>query len=193
LANQKNDYTCVSTVLNEGSWNWPPARSDDLVAIQVRLPNVKIGEADVAVWKSKSGVYSCGETWNFLRPKFPVVPWWKVVWHHMAIPRHAFVLWLVFRQAIATKEKICGWGFMGHTLYRFCFHVQESIDHLFFQCGFSRHIWRNLMADCLSPSPIVSWDDIVLWACSLKGKRLHTTLCKLGLAAAVYHIWRFAK
>jgi hypothetical protein len=46
------------------------------------------------------------------------------------------------------------------------------------------------MADCLSPSPIVSWDDIVLWACSFKGKGLHTTLCKLGLAAAVYHIWK---
>jgi hypothetical protein len=79
---------------------------------------------------------------------------------------------------------------MGHTLCRFYFHMQESIDHLFFQCGFSRRIWRNLIADCLSPSPSVSWDDIVLWACSFKGKGLHTTLCKLGLAAAVYHIWR---
>jgi hypothetical protein len=81
----------------------------------------------------------------------------------------------------------------GHTLCRLCFHVHESIDHLFFQCGFSHRIWRSLMEDCLSPSPCVSWDDVVLWACSLKGKRLHTTLCKLGLAAAVYHIWRFAK
>jgi hypothetical protein len=40
---------CVSTVLHEGYWNWPPARSDDLVAIQVRLLDVKIGEADVVV------------------------------------------------------------------------------------------------------------------------------------------------
>jgi hypothetical protein len=98
---------CVSTVLHEGSCHWPPARSDDLVAIQARPPDVKVGEVDVAVWKSKSGVYSCGETWHFLRLKFPVVPWWKVVWHSKAIPRHAFILWLVFRQAIAT-EKMCG-------------------------------------------------------------------------------------
>lgn len=159
------------------------------MAIQARFPDVKVGEVDVAVWKCKSCVYFCGETWHVLRPKFPVVPWWKVVWHSKAIPGHAFVLWLIFRQAIAI-EKMCGWGFMGHTLCRFYFHVQESIDHLFFQCGFSRRIWRNLIADCLSPSPSVSWDDIVLWACSLKGKGLHTTLCKLGLAAVVYHIWR---
>jgi hypothetical protein len=137
---------CVSIVLHEGSWNWPPARSNDLVAIQVRLPDVKIGEADVAILKSKSGVYSCGETWHFLRPKFLVVPWWKVVWHPMAIPRHAFVLWLVFRQAIATKEKMCGWGFIGHTLCRFCFHVQESIDHFFSNVVsaviFGETLWR---------------------------------------------------
>jgi hypothetical protein len=70
------------------------------------------------------------------------------------------------------------------------FMCKNQLIIFFFQCGFSRRIWRNLMADCLSPSPIVSWDDIVLWACSLKGKGPHTTLCKLGLAAAVYHIWR---
>jgi hypothetical protein len=113
----------VSYVLHNGSWNWPPARSDDLVAIQAWLTDIKVGEVDVVVWKSKSGVYSCGETWHFLRPKFPVVPWWMAVWHSLAIPRHAFIMWLVFRQAIATKERMCGWGFMGHTLYRFCFHV----------------------------------------------------------------------
>lgn len=44
------------------------------------------------------------------------------------------------------------------------------------------------MEDCLSPSPCVSWDDVVLWACSLKGKGLHTILCKLSLAATIYHI-----
>jgi hypothetical protein len=32
------------------------------------------------------------------------------------------------------------------------------------------------MEDCLIPSPSVSWDDIVLWSCNLKGKGLHTTI-----------------
>jgi hypothetical protein len=54
--------SCVSSILHKGSWNWPPARSDDLVDIQARLLDIKVGEVDVAIWKSKSGVYSCGET-----------------------------------------------------------------------------------------------------------------------------------
>lgn len=70
---------CVPSVLHKGSWNWPPARFDYLVDIQAKLPNIKVGEVDVAVWKSKSGVYSCRETWHLLRPKFHMVPWWKAV------------------------------------------------------------------------------------------------------------------
>jgi hypothetical protein len=38
--------------------------------------------------------------------KAPKVPWWQVVWFPLAIPRHAFVLWLVCRNALTTKERI---------------------------------------------------------------------------------------
>jgi hypothetical protein len=27
--------------------------------------------------------------------EFPIVSWWKMVWFSLAIPRHAFMLWLV--------------------------------------------------------------------------------------------------
>jgi superfamily II helicase len=46
------------------------------------------------------------------------------------------------------------------------------------------------MAACLFSNPCVHWDDILEWSCKLKGKSLQKTLCKLCLAAAVYHIWR---
>lgn len=46
------------------------------------------------------------------------------------------------------------------------------------------------MAACLFSNPWVHWDDILEWSCKLKGKSLQNTLCKLCLAAAVYHIWR---
>jgi hypothetical protein len=80
-----------------------------LVTIQARRLGTKVGEVDVAMWKSKSGVYSYGETLHFLLELSSlVVPWWKVVWHSLAIPCHAFILRLVFRQALATKERMCG-------------------------------------------------------------------------------------
>jgi hypothetical protein len=98
------------------------------------LPDIEFGDVDlhVPIWKSKSGVYSCADTWNLLRDHSPKVSWLHVVWFPQAIPRHAFLLWLVFRMAIATKEKTCGWGFAGNSLCRFCYSYQEYIEHLFF-------------------------------------------------------------
>jgi hypothetical protein len=130
------------------------------VEIQNGLFDVDIGDRDISVWSSKNGVYSCVDTWNCLRTKFPEVPWCNVVWFPLAIPRHAFILWLVFRDALVTKDRMCWWGFEGNTLCRFCYGGQESIAHLFFHCSFCRRIWRNLMSLCLIQNPCVEWDDI---------------------------------
>jgi hypothetical protein len=46
------------------------------------------------------------------------------------------------------------------------------------------------MAACLIPNPNIDWDNIVEWMCKLRGKSLHVILCKLCLAATVYHIWQ---
>jgi hypothetical protein len=98
----------LSAILQNGNWIWPPARSEVLVNIQSQLLGIAIGEADVPMWKSRMGVYSCLKTWNSLRTKVSEVPWWQIVWFLLAIPQHAFLLWLVFRNAITTKCHMCG-------------------------------------------------------------------------------------
>jgi hypothetical protein len=61
----------------------------------------------------------------------------------------------------------------------------------FFQCRFSRRIWRILMASCLIYDPFVEWEDVANWSVDvLKGKSLQISLCKLNLGATVNHIWK---
>lgn len=181
----------VSSIIRNGNLFWHGARSDSIVAIQSKLPEVVIGDADMPLWNSKKGVYSCADAWEILRDKLSIVSCWKVVWFNLAIPRHAFLLWLAFRDALITKDKMCKWGFGGSSLCLFCYARQEYSMHLFFQCSFSRRIWRTLMELCLIADPKVEWDEVTVWCSSdLKGKNLHSTLCKLSLGAIVYHLWR---
>jgi hypothetical protein len=56
------------------------------------------------------------------------VCWWKVVWCLVAIPRHSFLLWLVFRDALVTKEMMSKWGYAGDCLCPFCRGKLESRD-----------------------------------------------------------------
>jgi len=78
------------------------------------LFDVVVGERDILVWKTSRGIYSCSETWNCLRTKFTEVAWSHVIWFPLAISKHAFLLWLVFRGALVRE---CVVGVMRATLY----------------------------------------------------------------------------
>jgi hypothetical protein len=70
----------LSTFICNGEWNWGPARSDYIVVIQARLPEVKLGTCDKPVWTaSKRGSYVSFETWEALREKRDGTIWWKMV------------------------------------------------------------------------------------------------------------------
>jgi hypothetical protein len=57
-----------------------------------------------------------GSSLDKKKKKRPEVTWFKVVWFPLAIPRHAFMLSLVFRGALVTKE-ISVVGDLVETLY----------------------------------------------------------------------------
>jgi len=181
----------LSTVIRNGDWFWPYARSDKLVELQIKLPEVDIGEVDLPVWHSRTGKYACVDTWDFLRTRAPRVKWWRVVWHMVAIPRHSFLLWLVFKDALITKEKMCKWGNEGDCLCLSCRGSIENRAHLFFQCGFSKRIWRSLMVLCLEHRSLETWEEITYWCITeLSIDCFKTRLRILCLGAAVYNLWR---
>lgn len=77
----------VSSIIREGNWFWPSARSDQLVQIQSRLHEISIGGEDLMIWK-----FSSAQTWELLRSILPEVSWHQFVWFSLAIPKHAFFL-----------------------------------------------------------------------------------------------------
>jgi hypothetical protein len=181
----------LSTILKEGAWHWPFARSEEIVEIQSRLDEVIIGDADLPVWNSSNGVYSCAVMWEVLREKKPPVIWWKLMWFSMAIPKLSFILWLVFHDALVTKQRMCAWGYAGPSNCLSCYGCMESCDHLFFHCGFSRRIWYSVIHDCGFSAPPFDWDSVVVWSVAkLKDKSLKVCLAKLCLGSCIYHIWR---
>lgn len=83
----------LSTVISNGGWCWKPAKSDDLVEIQGRLPKVSIVDKDKAIWvPSKEKIYSCSDTLGMIKRKNQVVDWGKIVWFPYAIPKQTFIL-----------------------------------------------------------------------------------------------------
>jgi len=59
----------LSTIIRNGDWYWPFARSDNIVELQSKLPEVVIGDNDQPVWKCKQAIYVCSATWEGIRQK----------------------------------------------------------------------------------------------------------------------------
>uniref|UniRef100_A0A2N9IBN2 Reverse transcriptase domain-containing protein n=1 Tax=Fagus sylvatica TaxID=28930 RepID=A0A2N9IBN2_FAGSY len=181
----------VASVLKDQEWQWRPARSEELVSIQSKLCLITLGEEDRAVWSaSSSGKFSCAATWNELRSKGNEVSWWKLLWFSLSIPRHSFIGWLAMHNKLPTKERMLKWGFIVDGNCVFCRNSLETRNHIFFECSFSKRLWRKIMALCLVSDPCFCWEDLLEWGVvHLKGTEMRAIVCKVAWWATGYSIW----
>ena len=57
----------LSKFNSPGQWNWPAARSDELVCIQERLFDIPLGGIDKVEWlPAANKKYNCRDTWEFI-------------------------------------------------------------------------------------------------------------------------------
>ncbi|GAV71577.1 zf-RVT domain-containing protein, partial [Cephalotus follicularis] len=84
------------------------------------------------------------------------------------------------------------WNWPLHVMCPFGCGQQETIDHLFFECGYTKTVWSKVMELNNCPPPVAwNWDNTVTWALGhATGRRFQRWMRKAGIAAAVYHCWR---
>lgn len=165
----------VSSVLKEKRWCWQLACSDNLVIIQSKLSLLNIG------WNvSNKGIYNNADTWEARWVKFPKVPWLRIIRFAMAISKQASVHWLAVRNSLATGGVgMLKWGYKGDVTCSFCRSCIEDREHLFFQCGFSRRIWKELLHLCLVDEVHTDWEDILQWSLQkLKSSTMKADFCR---------------
>ncbi|XP_050238306.1 uncharacterized protein LOC126687794 [Mercurialis annua] len=67
----------------------------------------------------------------------------------------------------------------------------ETIDHLFFECNFSKDVWSWLLAEMnIFRSPLRWRREVSFFVRISKGKSTMAKVSNLTFCAAIYHIWR---
>ena len=125
----------LSTVINEGEWQWPPITDFECPEITHDLPTIHGGE-DRIIWRFDQGKPTTQALYRLFDPPGPKVGWSSLLAGSLKIPRHLFILWLAILGKLATTDKswlahlgpciLCNEG------------ATETHGHLFFQCRFSR-------------------------------------------------------
>lgn len=172
---------------------WPAAwRARFPILESSPLPLLRTGVADEHCWDLEGnghGTLTVQSVYTSLAGHMPITPWWKAVWFKGHIPKHSFCLWTACLTRLPTLDRLAVWKEEPPVLTcRLCGLVNESHNHLFFECSFSRQVWIQVMHKVQWEDFPCSWTPIVdaLSDPTLRPRRLEH---QLVLAASVYVVW----
>ncbi|GJW02174.1 RNA-directed DNA polymerase, eukaryota, reverse transcriptase zinc-binding domain protein [Tanacetum coccineum] len=188
------DNCTVKEVIQDGRWVWPNEWSSDFEKLrQIQIPVLKENCEDCVVWITRLGKelkFKIGEVWKDLCRNNAKVDWCSMVWFPQAIPRHAFVLWLATKKRLMTQDRMALWRPNDNLKCALCGQCEDSHNHLFFSCEFSKVIWKELnqmLNVRLSDSLELIINDMIALPMN---NNIWSIIRRLVIAAAVYYVWQ---
>ncbi|XP_074300601.1 uncharacterized protein LOC141631886 [Silene latifolia] len=100
------------------------------------------------IWYVNPTEYRIRNGYNLMRTAKPKVEWFHLVWHNCAVPKHRFIAWLVHMNALNTRHKLKRIGVSDSSLCCICEKEEETIQHLFFDCEYSRKVMGRQRNAC---------------------------------------------
>ncbi|KAL2239613.1 UNVERIFIED_CONTAM: hypothetical protein Sindi_0602500 [Sesamum indicum] len=153
--------TKLSTIIDEGAWQWPPFTDSECLEILHTLPHIHGGE-DRIIWRFQSGKPTTQALIRLFDPPGPKVGWVSLLSGSCKIPRHTFILWMAILGKLPTTDKtwlshlgdcvLCDVG------------ATETHSHIFFQCRFSRRCLSEVRRLVHFSWPNRDWTTDIEWA-----------------------------
>ncbi|GJR14347.1 reverse transcriptase zinc-binding domain-containing protein [Tanacetum coccineum] len=184
----------LSDMITKGQWNWPEEWYDKFPMVtQIAYPALNDVNTDRIVWRNrdeKDLKFSVSIAYADMSIQYPIVPWWKLIWFSHCIPKHSFIVWLAVQDRLTTQDKLRKWG--DHAVNRCCLCCQESknINHILFQCSFSRDIWRKVSAIADIDHKGYDLTHIIQSLINAgNGNNTRSVIRRMAFSSCVYNIW----
>ena len=147
---------------------------------------------DTITWKvSPSGTFSLVSAWHLVRTHGQLWSWARLLWHQTIPKSYSFIGWRVLWRRVATLDRVKLHNFEVNQVCRFCEVHDETVDHLFFACDFTREIWRCCcLALHLSFGPHdITFELVVLRLPQLMKASRGGILTRLSFLTWLFTIW----
>ncbi|XP_047326695.1 uncharacterized protein LOC124930389 [Impatiens glandulifera] len=131
------------------------------------------------------------KVWNIIQEKEQIVYWANLVWSSKVIPRHQFIIWLVFRERLNTRDHVKKYMEIPDLRCLLCEWNEETYDHLFENHSFASKLWNTFVKNMEMTRFPGDWKEIKEVAMKkAKGTKIKSKIFKCGFDSTVYNIWR---
>ncbi|GAA0174568.1 hypothetical protein LIER_27936 [Lithospermum erythrorhizon] len=153
------------------------------------MPVLSPNSADVLLWDSSHN-FGSSRVWHSLRVRQAKVDWYKLVWFNGHIPMYSFIVWMLCRGRLQTKDRLSKWNIISDSKCVFC-DACETVEHLFFLCPFSATMSRKLSSFCKDFHEPRGWsNELQRMVNHGHGNYFSSKLMKVVFGCAIYLIWR---
>ncbi|XP_038997365.1 uncharacterized protein LOC120122260 [Hibiscus syriacus] len=136
------------------------------------------------------GIMNAKGIWEEVRIKHDKVPWQKLIWFPLHIPKFSVIAWLAILDRLPTRERLLRIGLTINGQCILCNAAFETRNHLFADSIMATSLWNGILHLSLLSLPHMSWENKLTWAYSTwKGKSLLTSIMKIARNAFIYKIW----
>ena len=140
LADSHN-FAEVGEYIVNSSWNLPTSNHLDIIELRRRILPISIHSRDVISWGLISNnQVSVTMIWDFLRPRASKPIWFDAVWHVFSIPKCSFLLWLVLKERLLTRDRMLRFNMQTEIVCVLCNNATESHSHLFGSCPYTSEV-----------------------------------------------------
>lgn len=150
-------------------------------------------DEDIVLWKHAEGKYmgnfSTSKTWEQIREKKPACDWSKGVWFSQSTPKFSFLMWVAIKGRLQTTDRMQIWNTSINTTCVLCNSTPESCAHLFFDCSYTKKIWRSLVGGLMQDSFTTDWSNLIALVSKPWLTPIKTFVLRYTLQAAVHAIW----
>ncbi|KAE8716557.1 L-tryptophan--pyruvate aminotransferase 1 [Hibiscus syriacus] len=146
------------------------------------------------LWKgsdtASTGSMNTKIIWEEIRIKRDKVPWHKLIWFPLHIPKFSIITWMTILDRLPTRERLTRMGITTVDSCVLCNEAIESRNHLFADCTLAASLWKEILNLNHLIKPPMSWDNMPAWASnSWKGKSLLTSIMKIAWCTFIYTVW----
>ncbi|XP_074293447.1 uncharacterized protein LOC141620489 [Silene latifolia] len=159
------------------SWGWKSI---------CRVKNRLVSGYQNGQWVLDSKGYTVGSGYELVRQKFQAVQWNQWVWNGWCLPRHQFIGWLIARENLQLKVKLCQLGIAADDDCLLCSNASETHVHLFQECTYGRRVFSEINNRCNMSIPM---SNHMQWVGNGQVSRLQKAVLLCIVMAAYYHIW----
>ncbi|XP_019095172.1 PREDICTED: uncharacterized protein LOC109130228 [Camelina sativa] len=186
----------VANACSMTGWRLRPARSPQAELLHFHLTTLHLPASSIVddsyFWRIEDidlEAFSTKKTWEAIRHRQQPLSWASQVWYKGAIPRHTFMMWIVFLNMIPTRTRLASWGMQIDTTCCICGIHSETRDHLFLHCEFSEDLWVEATRRLGYRSFVFhTWEAFSAWL-DIKDSTSTQTVRRLVSQTVIYTIW----